>query len=120
MIPIPEQERLLQKRAKRELERQGYKLLANKAGGYQIQSALTGEITAGQNFELTVYEVGRIAGICGYSTEENVKADILSAEMARQRMIYRHTRIPNERDPITGLPTPEYAANLEKMSGGST
>ena len=65
--------------------------------------------------EMSAFDVGRFAGICGFSTTENVKADIVSAEMARKRMIYRHSRIPNERDPVTGLPTPEYAANLEKM-----
>ena len=115
MIPIPEQERLLQRRAKRELERKGYKLLSAQGGGFQIQSALNGEVVAGANFELTVYEVGRFAGICGYSTRENVKADLLSAEKARARMIDRQNRVPNSRDPITGLNTPEYAAALEKM-----
>ena len=115
MIPIPEQERLLLKRARRELEKQGYKLFTNKEGGCQIQSALDGSIVAGENYEMSAFDVGRFAGICGFSTTENVKADIVSAEMARKRMIYRHSRIPNERDPVTGLPTPEYAANLEKM-----
>ena len=115
MMPIAEQERLLQRRAKRELEKQGYKLLSSKSGGFQIQSALTGKIAAGENFELTVYEVGRFAGICGYSTTENVKADLLSAEMARSRMVNRQTRVPDERDPITGKPTPEFAAALEAM-----
>ena len=115
MIPIPEAERLLQKRSKRELERQGFKLLSSKTGGFQIQSALTGEVVAGKDFELTVYDVGRFAGVCGYSTAENVKADITSAELARQRMIDRQTRVPDERDPVTGLYTPEFASALEKM-----
>lgn len=115
MIPAAEQERLLQRRAKRELERQGYKLLSSKEGGFQVQSALTGKVIAGPNYELTVYEIGRLAGICGYSTAENVAADLLSAEAARARMIDRHTRVPNPKDPITGRNTPEYAAALEKM-----
>ncbi len=115
MIPIPEQERLLQRRAKRELERKGYKLLSSQSGGFSIQSALTGETVAGENYELTVYEVGRFAGICGYSTRENVEADVISAKAARKRMIDRQSRVPDERDPITGLYTPEFAAALEQM-----
>ena len=115
MLPVAEQERLLQRRAKRELEKQGYKLISSKSGGFQIQSALTGKVAAGENFELTVYEVGRFAGICGYSTTENVKADLQSAEMARSRMVSRQTRVPDERDPITGLYTPKFAAALEAM-----
>ena len=115
MISIAEQERLLKKRATRYLEKQGYKLKSSQNGGFQIQSALTGEAIAGKNYELTVYDVGRFAGICGYSTTENVKADVLSAEASRNRMVDRHTKVPNERDSITGLATPEYAAALEKM-----
>ena len=115
MIPIAEQERLLMKRARRELEKQGYKLLSSKTGGLQIQSAINGEVVAGPNYELTVFEAGRFAGIWGYSTTENVKEDVTAAEAARQRMIYRHSRIPDERDPITGKITPEYAAALEQM-----
>ena len=115
MIPIPEQERLLEKRAKRELEKQGFKLLSNQKGGFQIQSALDGSIAAGKDFDLTVYDVGRFAGICGYSTAENVKADLVSAGAARQRMISRQTRVPDERDPITQNYTPEFAAALEQM-----
>ena len=119
MLAIAEQERLLQRAAKRELEKQGYKLFSNKTGGFQIQSAIDGKIVAGKDFEMTVYDVGRFAGICGYSTASNVKADLQSAEMARARMISRQTRVPDEKDPITGLNTPEYAAALEKMNGGS-
>lgn len=115
MIPIAEQERLLQKRAKRELERQGFKLKSSQGGGFQIQSALTGEIAAGKDFELSVYDIGRFAGICGYSAAENVQADMQSAEMARARMVNRQSRIPVEIDPITGKYTPEYAAALEQM-----
>ena len=115
MIPIAEQERLLKQRAQRELEKKGFKLLSSQGGGFQIRSALNGEIVAGPEYELTVYEVGRFAGICGYSTRENCKADVISAEAARRKMIDRQSRVPNERDPKTGLPTPEYAAALEKM-----
>lgn len=115
MIPIAEQERLLQTRAKRELERQGYKLLSSKGGGYQIQSAIDGKVVAGESFDLSIYEVGRFAGICGYSANENTKADIESAAAARDRMISRQSRVPVKKDPKTGLPTPEYAAALEKM-----
>lgn len=115
MIPIAEQERLLQKRAKRELEKMGYKLFSSKDGGFQIRSALYGNVEAGENYELTVYDVGRFAGICGYSTRENITASIISADMARQRMIDRHSRVPSKIDPVTGLYTPEYAAALEKM-----
>ena len=115
MIPIAEQERLLQKRAKRELEKQGYKLLANKAGGCQVQSAFTGEIIAGPEFELSIYETGRLFELWGYSTERNTEQDLTAAEMARRNMIYRHSRVKDERDPITGLYTPEYCAAREQM-----
>lgn len=114
MIPIAEQERLLQKRAKRYLEKKGYRLIASQNAGFQIQSALSGKVIAGNNYELSVYDVGRLAGICGYSTKENVKADIESAEAARKGMINRQNMM-NETDPQTGLYTPEYAAALEKM-----
>ena len=115
MIPVAEQERLLKKRAQRELERQGYKLFSNKTGGFQIQSALTGKVIAGENYELSVFDIGRFAGVCGFSTTANVEADITSAELARKRMIDRHTRIPDTKDPVTGLPTPEYASVLEQI-----
>ena len=115
MIPVAEQERLLQKRSKRALEKMGYKLLKSQAGGFQIQSALTGAVVAGKDYELTVYDVGRFAGVCGYSTTANIKADLTSAELARQRMIDRQTRVPDTKDPVTGLNTPEYASALEKM-----
>ncbi len=114
MIPIPEQERLLKKRAQRYLEKQGYKLKSSQGGGFQIQSALTGEPVAGENFELNIYDVGRFAGICGYSTKRNEKADIISAEAARKNMIDRQNQIPDKIDPQTGKYTPEYAAALEK------
>lgn len=115
MIPIAEQERLLQRRAKRELEKKGYRLLSSNGGGFQIQSAIDGKTVAGENYELSIYEVGRFAGICGYSTAENTEAGIVSAAKARENMISRQTRVPDRTDPKTGLPTPEYAAALEKM-----
>lgn len=113
-ITPAEKERLLAKRAKRYLEAQGFKLKSSQGGGYQVISAFDDHVIAGPDFELTVEDVGRIAGICGYSTEANENAEAASAEAARKRMIDRTSRIPDQYDPKTGLPTPEWAAWQEQ------
>ncbi len=103
-----ERKRLLQRRAKRMLERRGFGLKKLQGGGYIVINGETEDALA--KFE-DIEILGQAFGLWGADTPEEMLAE--EDEILRNGGPWKH---PPDRDPETGLDTPETAAVREKLN----
>lgn len=103
-----EKKRLLQKRAKRELEARGYGVKKLQGGGFLVINGETEKPIC--EFE-TIEQLGRVFGLWGEDIPDAVTdyADEILATTGKWMK-------PPDRDPKTGLDTPETAAIRERGS----
>ena len=107
MLNPQEKKRLLQKRAKRELEKAGYGMKRLQDGTYIVFYGDTEEpIVQFKDIE----EVGQLFGLWGEDIPEAV-TDWTEDVLAKTG----HWLKPPDKDPLSGLDTPETAAVREKL-----
>ena len=106
MLNPQEKKRLLQRRAKRELEAAGYGLKKLQSGGYLVIDGQTEKPIA--EFD-DIDQVGQVFGFWGEDNPDAVTdyTDKVLAETGKWLK-------PPDRDPKTGLDTPETAAIRER------